>query len=107
MADVRTISKEDLKDKLDNKAPVQVINVLEKPEVGNLKLILGSKNIPLSELSHRLDELDKSKEVVVYCSSYLCTASKEAAKQLKRNGFKVKAYEGGLKEWTESGLPIV
>jgi len=33
------------------------------------------------------------------------SATKKAAEKLVAKGFKVKAYEGGIKEWSEAGLP--
>lgn len=101
---VQTITKEELKKKLDRGEPVQVVNVLD-PEWYKLGIIRGSRKIPLDELTKRLGELDKAKEVVTYCANTQCTASSEAAKLLAAKGFKVRAYEGGIKEWTEAGLP--
>ena len=98
---VQTITKDELAKRLGS---VQVVNVL-KPEYYKMGFIQGSKKIPLGELDKRLSELDKSKEVVTYCASTQCTASSEAAKKLAAAGFKVRAYEGGIKEWKEAGLP--
>ncbi len=103
VADVKTITKEQLKRKLDQGA-VQVVNVLD-PKWYELGIIQGSKKIPLKELDQRIKELDKSKEVVTYCASYECSASSEAARKLEAKGFQVSAYEGGIKEWKEAGYP--
>lgn len=104
MKDYKTINKEDLKRKLGQK-DVQVINVLEE-EYYNLGLIKGSRRIPLSKLPSRLSELNSSGEVVTYCASYNCSASREAAELLAKQGYNVSVYEGGLKEWKASGLPV-
>lgn len=98
---VQTITKDELAKRLGE---VQVVNVLA-PNYYNLGFIQGSKKIPLAELETRLGELDKSKEVVTYCAGVDCSSSSKAAKLLAEKGFKVKAYEGGIKEWTEAGLP--
>ncbi len=100
---VGTITKEELLKEM-KEGRVQVVNVLD-PEWYKLGFIKGSKKIPLGELDKRLSELDKSKEVVTYCANTQCTASSEAAKKLAQKGFKVRAYEGGIKEWKEAGLP--
>ncbi len=100
---VQVITKEQLTAKIAA-GSVQVVNVLS-PEHYNLGIIKGSLKIPLSELDKRAGELNKAKEVVTYCASYQCGASKEAAKKLAAMGFNVSAYEGGIKEWKESGLP--
>ena len=104
-SDVKTITKEELSEKLKSGAPVQVVNVLN-PDYYKLGIIKDSKKIPLEELDKRLGELDKSQEVVTYCASYKCGASKEAAHKLAGLGFNVRAYEGGIKEWKEAGLPV-
>lgn len=45
----------------------------------------GSVNIPVSDLSRRVGELDRGKPVVVYCASGVRSAS--AAKVLRASGF--------------------
>ena len=102
MSQVQTITKGELVKRLGE---VQVVNVLS-PDYYKLGIIKGSKKIPLGELDKRYGELDKSKEIVTYCANDQCSASGEAAKNLAAKGFKVKAYEGGIKEWTEAGLPV-
>jgi len=103
-AKVKTISQGELVQQI-TQGGVQVVNVLD-PKWYELGTIKGSKKIPLGELDRRLGELDKSKEVVTYCASTQCTASSEAAKLLAAKGFNVRAYEGGIKEWKEAGLPV-
>lgn len=102
---IKTITKEELNKKMQSGKPIQVVNVLA-PEFYNLGFIKGSKKIPVDQLNARLEELDKSKEVVTYCASSECTASKKAAVRLASKGFRVSAYEGGIKEWKEAGLPV-
>lgn len=99
---VQTISKEDLLSRLGQ---VQVVNVLE-PEHYALGVVRGSLKIPLSQLDERMGELNKDREVVTYCASRQCTASRHAAEKLAAAGFRVRAYEGGIKEWKEAGLPV-
>lgn len=56
------------------------------------------QNIPLYELKERIDELDKSKDVVVICQSGL--RSSKAARVLKRKGFtQIYNVKGGLSAW--------
>jgi rhodanese-related sulfurtransferase len=97
------ITKEELNGKIQSGEPIQIINVLE-PEFYKLGFIKGSKRIPFLEMDSRLGELDKLKEVVTYCASSESSASKYAAKLLADKGFRVAAYEGGIKEWKEAGL---
>jgi len=101
---VETISKDQLLAKIKNNDGVQIVNVLS-PEHYGKGFIKGSKRIPLDQIDSHLGELDKTKEVVTYCASTECPASMKAAAKLAAKGFKVKAYEGGIKEWSEAGLP--
>jgi rhodanese-related sulfurtransferase len=101
---IRTITKEELAQKIENVQPVQIVNVLD-PKYYHLGFIKGSKRIPLDQLDKRLAELDKNLEVVTYCASYDCPASGQAAEKLLNKGFRVSVYEGGIKEWLEAGLP--
>lgn len=100
----QTISKETLKEKIDKHEDFQLVNVLS-PENYNLGFIKGSMRIPVNELDQREEELDKAKEVVVYCASHECSASRNAAEKLAADGFNVKAYEGGIKEWKQARYP--
>ncbi len=104
-SNIRTITKEELAEKIKNVQPVQIVNVLD-PKQYNLGLIKGSKKIPLDQLDSRLGELDRNIEVVTYCASYDCPASHKAAEKLFTRGFRVSAYEGGITEWKEAGLPM-
>ena len=96
------ISAEDLYAamKQEDDTPI-VVNVLSKETYDDAH-IQGSINIPLGEIEDATHDWPKDKHIVVYCASYQCPASKEAAKQLRRAGFtRVYAYEGGTKEWLE------
>ena len=102
---MKTISKGELSSKLNSDSLI-VVNVLRKDGFDKIR-IKGSVCIPRSELeAGRWRELDRSKEIVVHCSSYECGASRMAAEFLESKGYDVKAYEGGIKEWAESGLPM-
>jgi rhodanese-related sulfurtransferase len=105
MEHVESISKEQLQERLrDPKQRAQVINVLE-PTHYHLGMIRGSRRIPVSQLDRRMRELDKAREVITYCAHRECDASRRAAEKLAIYGYDVKAYEGGIKEWSAAGLP--
>jgi len=59
--------------------------------------IVGAKNVPVSSLGQRIDELDKARPVVVFCASGMRSAS--AAGYLKRNGFKEVHDLGPASAW--------
>lgn len=55
-------------------------------------------NIPLQQLSSKVDQLDKNKEVVLICQSGM--RSMQAAKILKKHGFKkITNVKGGMNAW--------
>jgi ArsR family transcriptional regulator len=66
----------------------------------------GAVNIPLSELQHRLAELDPGQEIVAYCRGAYCVLSFEAVAALRACGFEARRLEDGLPEWRAAGLPI-
>lgn len=68
--------------------------------------IPGACSLPLKELPTRLDEIDKDKEVVVYCRGPYSTLSDHAAAILKDEDFSVRRLELGFPEWRTSGLPV-
>lgn len=51
--------------------------------------------------------LSKDSKIIVYCGSFQCPASTEAAKKLSDLGYNVLDYKGGLKEWQEKGNKLV
>lgn len=59
--------------------------------------IPGSVLIPVDELRGRLDELDRSKEIWVYCQVGL--RGYTASRILRQNGFKVRNLTGGYKTY--------
>jgi ArsR family transcriptional regulator len=63
-------------------------------------------NIPLRELSRRLREIPKTREVVAYCRGAYCVLAFEAVAALRKRGFTVRRLEDGFPEWKAAGLPV-
>jgi ArsR family transcriptional regulator len=84
---------------------VTVLDVRPRDEyaVGHLPNAIG---IPLKELSRRLKEMPKSREIVAYCRGPYCVLAFEAVALLRDRGFKVRRLEGGYPEWRAAGLPV-
>ncbi len=59
----------------------------------------GAINIPLSDLENRIDELDKSKTIIVYCKSG--GRSRTASETLAQHDFIVYNMLGGINAWKE------
>jgi len=63
-------------------------------------------NIPLRELSRRLREIPKNREIVAYCRGPYCVLAFEAVALLREHGFRVRRLEDGYPEWKAAGLPV-
>ena len=62
-------------------------------------------NIPMGQLKTKMDTLDKSKNILVYCKSG--TRSDRIADILSKNDFqKVSSLKGGFNAWIKADLPI-
>ncbi len=62
-------------------------------------------NIPLRELTRRLRELPRNREVIAYCRGPYCVLAFEAVALLRERGYKVRRLEDGFPEWKAAGLP--
>ncbi|MEM3676445.1 MAG: rhodanese-like domain-containing protein, partial [Thermoplasmataceae archaeon] len=92
--------------KLMNDPNFVILNVLSVAAYNDLH-IRNSISMPFDILEMDAEKrLDKKKKYITYCASSSCGASKRAARLLIDKGFKAFAYEGGIKEWYESGLPV-
>jgi rhodanese-related sulfurtransferase len=102
---IETINAESLLNRMTNWPDLLVINVLDEKTFNDCH-IKGTVNIPYDQLESRLKDFDRAREIIVYCASHICSASKQAYALLKKMGFvRVWAYEGGIKEWHAEGLP--
>lgn len=71
--------------------------------------IEGAVSFSVGDINKATAEKRLSKEdhIIVYCGSFQCTSSTEAAKKLSGLGYNVLDYKGGLKEWQEKGNKLV
>jgi len=91
---LKTLSEEEFK---AGYRKAQLIDVREPNEFANGH-ILGSRNIPLTQLKARLKEIRPDKPVYLYCQSG--SRSGRAAQLLHKNGYKDLSHlEGGFKKW--------
>ena len=89
--------------KLDEKPRPLVLDVREPSEY-SAGHISGSTLIPLQQLSSRMSELPKDREIICVCASG--SRSGSAARQLKSNGYNVLNLSGGMSRWQRAGLPV-
>ncbi|MBI4057144.1 MAG: rhodanese-like domain-containing protein [Elusimicrobia bacterium] len=90
---------EQLKEKLDRREDVFILDVREPGEY-ELCHLQKAHLIPLRQLPERLQELQKSKEIVVHCK--VGGRSSRAVEFLRKSGFsKVHNLKGGIDAWAE------
>ena len=108
MAEAKTISTEQLKERLKQGNGLQFWNVLTD---GYFKgdMIPGSRRVPLNTVGREVSDAKspKDEEIIVYCGGPTCPQSLQAAQKLMDLGYtNVKAYEGGLEEWKSAGNQV-
>jgi rhodanese-related sulfurtransferase len=101
---VRTISRDELKAKLDANDPLKLVMALNR-------WAYDAKRIPGSLHFDTPDELyaalKPDDDIVVYCSQVDCLSSVAMYRDLLRRGYQdVRRYAGGLLDWEEAGLPL-
>jgi len=101
---IATISREELKAKLDRGDDFTLIMALNR-------WAFEAKHIPGSVHFDTPDELyaavRPADDVVVYCSHVDCLSSVALYRDLVRRGYgHVRRYSGGLLDWEDAGLPL-
>ncbi len=95
---MKEITAIELKKELSSGKELVVLDVRTPPEVA-LGHLESCVHIPLQELNQRLDELDKEKDIVVYCKSG--GRSRRAIEVLQNHGFKhLRNLTGGITAWS-------
>ncbi|MFT7157400.1 MAG: rhodanese-related sulfurtransferase [Parvicella sp.] len=96
---MKEITVEQLRLKVENKEDFQLIDVRE-PFEREIASIEGA-NIPLAQISMRINEIELHKDVVVYCRSGKRSAT--AINQIKEHYKNAQLYnlKGGILEWAD------
>ena len=63
-------------------------------------------NIPLRDLSRRLREIPKNREIVAYCRGPYCVLAFEAVAAMRAKGYEARRMEDGFPQWKAAGLPV-
>ena len=101
---IRTISRDELRAKLDRGDPFTLIMALNRWAF-DAKHIPGSIHFDTPEALYAAVKPDD--EVVVYCSQVDCLSSVAMYRDLVRRGYRdVRRYSGGLLDWEDAGLPL-
>jgi rhodanese-related sulfurtransferase len=77
---------------------VQLVDVQPEVEYNKSHLVNAANIIYDKDFRKKLDKLDKTKPIAIYCTTG--TVSPEAAKILQKAGFKnIYLLDGGIKKW--------
>jgi rhodanese-related sulfurtransferase len=102
--DIKLISRDELKQKLERKDQFKLVMTLGDWQY-RAKHIPGSLHFLTPE--DALAELSPDDEIVVYCSSYGCIASVSAYEYLVHHSYThVRRYAGGILDWEEAGYQL-
>ena len=97
---IETITVQALRQQLNASSPtLQLIDVRTPQE--HAAYNIGGMLIPLDTLAHRLNEIDKTRPIVVYCQAGIRSA--KAADILHAHGYEsVYSLAGGMEAWKTS-----
>ena len=105
-AKIGAISKDTLQAWMADGKNLTIVDVLA-PDSFKEAHVKGAINIPAQDIKQRVKELKSEARIVLYCGSFQCKASEGAARDLAALGFKdLHVYQGGIKDWRDSGLPV-
>ena len=111
---MNVISAEELKKKIEQKDDFKLVNPLDEDQFRsmhisgsiNLSLKVSVKNETIKEDIEKVLNLDD--EIVVYCTSEGCLASRFLYDRLEEYGYKkISRFSGGLHAWDEAGYDLV
>jgi hydroxyacylglutathione hydrolase len=90
---------------LDENKKAWILDVRSEEELEKVGEISGAKNIHITQLPNRLDEVVKDKEIYIFCGS--ANRAMVAASILQNNGWRdITVVLGGLQGWSSTSCPI-
>lgn len=104
----KTITRELIKEKLDTKESVTIIEALPQ-KYFDAEHLPGALNIPHDEIHAQAPDMlpDKHASIVVYCASTDCQNSKIATDTLQQMGYtNAFEYVEGKQHWLEANFPV-
>jgi len=93
---------------IENKDEFTLVDVLA-PDAYAEGHLPQAINIPSDKIEEEAPKklIDKNAVIVVYCASYMCHASTEAARKLQALGYThVLDFKGGKKVWQANAMPM-
>ena len=92
----------------ENAQPFTLVDVLDAQQYADGHLPMAV-SLPSDQVEKAAAVVlpDKNATIIVYCASYMCHASSEAALKLQSMGYtNVLNYKAGKKGWVSAGLPL-
>ena len=107
MAKIKFVPIESVQEMQENKEDFRLVEVLKEDSYKEGH-IPGAINIPVENLKAEAQKhFQKTDKIIVYCTSYQCHASTNAAKALLEIGYKnVMDFKGGKKTWVDAGFEL-
>ncbi|MDQ0220289.1 rhodanese-like domain-containing protein [Peribacillus cavernae] len=96
MEELKTITTDELEEKLEAGEELELVDVREDDEVQH-GMIEGAKHIRMSEIPENLEYFDKDKEYIFICRSG--GRSQNVCYYLQDQGYKVRNMAGGMMNW--------
>ena len=102
-SDGSSITVQEAKQQLDNKSAPLLLDVRTPDEyrAGHAK---QATSIPLDQLTNRLDELPKDRDILCICRSG--GRSGRATGQLRKAGYQAINISGGMMAWQRAGFSV-
>ena len=102
--DAKTISREELKEKLDRGDDFKLVLTMGEWAYHAMRI---PGTILISSPEEGDKRLQPDDEIVLYCSNEACVSSLTAYNVLVEQGFSnVRRYAGGLQDWLAAGYPL-
>ena len=102
------ISVEELRQKMDAGESVVILDVRSQVEVANEPaLIHGALHMTMDEVEHRLAEIPRDRDIILYCSCPNEVTAARVAMLLRRKGLlRVRPLLGGIDAWRDRNYPM-
>ena len=100
----KDLTPQQVQQALQDVAELKILDV-RSPAEHDQHHMTGATLIPMQEIPTRMQELDPSAAYLIYCEHGV--RSHQVCDFLTANGFgDLRALQGGLANWMESGLPV-
>ncbi|CAH0346808.1 rhodanese-like domain-containing protein [Bacillus sp. CECT 9360] len=96
MEEIKTITTDELEEKLEAGEKLELVDVREDEEV-EYGMIEGAKHIRMGTIPENLDYFDKDKEYIFICRSG--SRSMNVCHYMQEQGYKVRNMVGGMMNW--------